>query len=43
MVISTEKRVSKDGSVWDKSLVEYFFFNNAGKISSMDQYYRPKK
>jgi hypothetical protein len=43
MVISTEKRVSKDGSVWDKSLVEYFYFNNAGKISSMDQYYRPKK
>ena len=43
MVISTEKRVSKDGSVWDKSLVEYFYFNNAGKISSMDQYYRPNK
>jgi hypothetical protein len=43
MVISTEKRVMKDGSVWDKSLVEYFYFNNAGKISGMDQYYRPNK
>ena len=41
MVISKEKRVMKDGSVWDKSLVEYFYFNNAGKISGIDQYYRP--
>jgi ketosteroid isomerase-like protein len=43
MVISTEKRVMKDGSVWDKSLVEYFYFNNEGKISGIDQYYRPNK
>jgi hypothetical protein len=43
MVISTEKRVMKDGSVWDKSLVEYFYFNNDGKISGIDQYNRPKK
>lgn len=43
MVISTEKRVMKDGSVWDKSLVEYFYFNNAGKISGIDQYSHPKK
>jgi ketosteroid isomerase-like protein len=43
MVISTEKRVMKDGSVWDKSLVEYFYFNNEGKISGFDQYYRPNK
>jgi hypothetical protein len=43
MVISTEKRVMKDGSVWDKSLVEYFYFNNAGKISGIDQYSRSKK
>ena len=43
MVISTEKRFMKDGSVWDKSLVEYFYFNNDGKISGMDQYYRPNK
>jgi hypothetical protein len=42
MVISTEKRVMKDGSVWDKSLVEYFYFNNEGKISGIDQYSRPK-
>ena len=43
MVISSEKRVMKDGSIWNKSLVEYFYFNNAGKISGIDQYYRPKK
>jgi hypothetical protein len=43
MVISTEKRVMKDGSVWNKSLVEYFYFNNEGKISGIDQYSRPNK
>lgn len=43
MVISTEKRVSKDGTVWDRSIVEYFYFNNAGKISSIDQYSRVNK
>jgi hypothetical protein len=43
MVISTEKRVMKDGSVWNKSLVEYFYFNKEGKISGIDQYSRPNK
>jgi len=43
MVISTEKRVSKDGTVWDRSIVEYFYFNNAGKISRIDQYSRINK
>lgn len=43
MVSSTEKRVSKDGTVWDRSIVEYFYFNNAGKISGIDQYSRVNK
>jgi hypothetical protein len=43
MVSSTEKRVSKDGTVWDRSIIEYFYFNNAGKISSIDQYSRVNK
>jgi ketosteroid isomerase-like protein len=43
MVSSTEKRVSKDGTVWERDIVEYFYFNNAGKISAIDQYSRPKK
>jgi hypothetical protein len=43
MVISTEKRVMKDESVWNKSLVEYFYFNKEGKISGIDQYSRPNK
>lgn len=37
-VTSTEKRVSKDGSVWNKSLVEIFQFDLNGKISGIDQY-----
>jgi hypothetical protein len=43
MVSSTEKRVSKDGTVWNKSLIEYFYFNNEGKISGIDQYSRQNK
>lgn len=43
LVTSTEKRVSKDGTVWEKSLVEFFQFDLNGKISGIDQYYRPKK
>lgn len=42
-VTSTEKRVSKDGSVWHKSLVEIFQFDLNGKISGIEQYSRPKK
>lgn len=43
MVSSSEKRVSKDGTVWEKSLVEFFQFDLNGKISGIDQYSRPKK
>ncbi len=43
MVTSSEKRVSKDGTVWEKSLVEFFQFDLNGKISGIDQYSRPKK
>lgn len=43
MVTSSEKRVLKDGTVWEKSLVEFFQFDLNGKISSIDQYSRPKK
>lgn len=43
MVNSSEKRVLKDGTVWEKSLVEFFQFDLNGKISSIDQYSRPKK
>lgn len=37
-VFSREKRVSKDGTVWEKELVEWFFFNMDGKISRVTQY-----
>jgi hypothetical protein len=42
MVYSTEKRVLKDGTVWDKDLVEVFGFNLAGKIDSITQFSREK-
>jgi len=42
MVYATEKRVSKDGTVWDKDLVELFSFNLKGKINSVTQFYRDK-
>jgi hypothetical protein len=38
IVTSTEKRVAKDGSVWNKSLVEMFQFDLNGKISGLDQF-----
>ena len=37
-VTATEKRVLKDGSVWNKSLVELFTFDLNGKISGVTQY-----
>ena len=43
LVTSSEKRVAKDGTVWEKSLVEFFQFDLNGKISAIDQYSRPKK
>ena len=42
-VTSTEKRISKDGSVWNKSLVEIFQFDLNGKISGIDQYSQGRK
>jgi hypothetical protein len=37
-VYSTEKRVGKDGSVWEKKLVEWFYFDIDGKIQNFQQY-----
>ena len=42
VVYSTEKRVSKDGTVWDKNLMELFSFNLDGKIDSVTQFSREK-
>jgi hypothetical protein len=42
IVFSNEKRVMKDGSVWDKNLVELFGFNLDGKIDSVTQFSREK-
>jgi hypothetical protein len=38
LVTATEKRVLKDGSVWNKSLAEFFQFDLNGKISGVTQY-----
>ena len=37
-VRSTEKRVGKDGSVWEKRLVEWFYFDPNGKITRFSQF-----
>ncbi len=42
MVFSNEKRVSKDGTVWDKHLMELFGFDLNGKINSVQQFSREK-
>ena len=42
IVYSTEKRVSKDGTVWEKNLMEIFSFNLEGKIDSVTQFSREK-
>ena len=39
-VFSREKRVLADGTVWEKELVEWFYFNKDGKISRVTQYER---
>ena len=36
----SEKRVNKDGTVWEKELVELFYFNLEGKISGVEQFQR---
>ena len=38
LVNATEKRVFKNGTVWEKELLESFFINKAGKISEIYQY-----
>jgi hypothetical protein len=42
MVYSTEKRVKKDGTVWEKNLMEIFSFNLDGKIDTVTQFSREK-
>ena len=37
-VFSREKRVMKDGSVWEKNLVEWYYFDLDGKISGFSQF-----
>jgi len=39
-VYSNEKRVSKNGKIWEKELMEIFYFNLEGKISSITQFAR---
>ena len=39
-VYSREKRVNKDGTVWEKELVELFYFNLEGKINGVEQFQR---
>ena len=43
LVSATEKRVAKDGTVWDKELMEQFYFNVDGKIEYVEQWIRDKK
>lgn len=38
LVNATEKRVMKDGTVWEKELLESFFFNLKGEIKEIYQY-----
>lgn len=40
MVYATEKRILKDGTLWERKLVEYFRFNLAGKIDAVEQFSR---
>ena len=40
LVTSIEKRVGKDGTVWEKELVEQFYFNLEGKIQYVVQWSR---
>ncbi|MDC1265301.1 nuclear transport factor 2 family protein [Flavobacteriaceae bacterium] len=39
-VFSRERRVHADGTVWEKELVEWFYFNKDGKIARATQYER---
>jgi hypothetical protein len=42
LVTATEKRVSKDGTIWEKEMVEQFYFNLDGKIQYVEQWVRDK-
>jgi hypothetical protein len=42
MVYSTEKRVLKNGTVWEKDLIELYRFNLDGKIDGLTQFSREK-
>ena len=39
-VLSKEKRIYRDGSIWEKELVEIFYFDLEGKIFNVVQYAR---
>ena len=39
-VLSREKRIYKDGSIWEKELVEIFYFDLEGRIFNVVQYAR---
>ncbi|MGA0042748.1 MAG: hypothetical protein ACO3HC_06810 [Flavobacteriaceae bacterium] len=43
LVTSIEKRVGKDGTVWEKELVEQYYFNLEGKIKYVEQWIRDIK
>lgn len=43
LVYATEKRVLKDGTVWEKKLAEFFHFNLEGKIYKVEQFSRGLK
>ena len=40
LVNATEKRVLKNGTVWEKELLENFYFDLNGKISEITQFSR---
>ena len=43
IVSSVEKRVSKDGTVWEKELIEQFYFDLDGKIEYVEQWSKDLK
>ena len=40
MMFSNERRVLKSGKIWEKELMETFYFDLDGKISSVTQFAR---
>jgi len=43
IVFSMETRISTDGTVWKKQLVEFFYFNLNMKIDGVSQFYQDVK